>query len=172
MLSSIFVLNMKKVRASILLVVLFFLTLQSCKKTEYEFEVENTQLYPDNAGKVKVKSEEQYVSILYANLFQQALGANELARIVRCIHAVGDKDLVHEVLISNFMNRPEVQLPTVQEMNENPDLFIENTYKRFFVRKPTEAEKTWFRNYLKTHPMVRPELVYYAFALSNEYQFY
>ena len=146
--------------------------LVSCKKTEYVYQIENENLYPDNAGKVKVKSDEQFVSILYANLFQEALGANELVRVVRCIRANGDKDLIHEVLVSNFMNRPDVQLPEAEFMRANPDSFVVETYKRFLVRYPTEAEKTWFRNYINTHPTVTPEIVYSSFAISNEYQFY
>jgi hypothetical protein len=146
--------------------------LGSCKKTEYVYQIENENLYPDNAGKVKVKSDEQFVSILYANLFQEALGANELVRVVRCIRANGDKDLIHEVLVSNFMNRPDVQLPEAEFMRANPDSFVVETYKRFLVRYPTEAEKTWFRNYINTHPTVTPEIVYSSFAISNEYQFY
>jgi hypothetical protein len=146
--------------------------LVSCKKTEYVYQIENENLYPDNAGKVKVKSDEQFVSILYANLFQEALGANELVRVVRCIRANGDKDLIHEVLVSNFMNRADVQLPEAEFMRANPDSFVVETYKRFLVRYPTEAEKTWFRNYINTHPTVTPEIVYASFAISNEYQFY
>ena len=46
------------------------------------------------------------------------------------------------------------------------------TYKRFLVREPTEAETTYFKNYINSDPNVTPELVYFAFALSNEYLFY
>jgi hypothetical protein len=92
--------------------------------------------------------------------------------VVRCIRANGDKDLIHEVLVSNFMNRPDVQLPEAEFMRSNPDSFVVETYKRFLVRYPTEAEKTWFRNYINTHPTVTPEIVYSSFAISNEYQFY
>ena len=31
-------------------------------------------------------------------------GSNELVEITRCIESVGDKEVVHEVIISNFMN--------------------------------------------------------------------
>jgi hypothetical protein len=75
-------------------------------------------------------------------------------------------------LISNFFNDAGVQLPTVAEMNTNPDGFIEETYKRFFVRLPNEAEKTWVRNFIQSNPYMTPELVFFAFALSNEYQYY
>jgi hypothetical protein len=57
-------------------------------------------------------------------------------------------------------------------MRQDPEAFITETYKRFFVRVPTEAEKTYMINYINSHPEVTPEHVYYAFAISNEYYFY
>ena len=50
--------------------------------------------------------------------------------------------------------------------------FVFETYKRFLIREPTEAEVTYFRNYITSDPNVSPELVYFSFALSNEYLFY
>lgn len=145
----------------------------SCKKKEtYEYQITPQNLYPTNAGKVKLKTDGQYVSILYANLFQTALSSNELFRITQCIESVGDKDLVREVIISNFMNKSDVILPTNEEMRADIDAFLEATYERFYVRKMTEAERTWFRNYIESNPNVTPELVYFSFALSNEYLFY
>ena len=43
--------------------------------------------------RTKLKTPGQYISILYANLFQQALSANELVEITRCIESVGDKEI-------------------------------------------------------------------------------
>lgn len=147
--------------------------LASCKKKDdYEYQITPQNLYPTNAGKVKLKTDGQYVSILYANLFQTALSSNELFRITQCIESVGDKELVREVIISNFMNKSDVILPTNEEMRADIDAFLEATYERFYVRKMTEAERTWFRNYIESNPNVTPELVYFSFALSNEYLFY
>lgn len=147
--------------------------LASCKKKEdYEYQITPQNLYPTNAGKVKLKTDGQYVSILYANLFQTALSSNELFRITQCIESVGDKELVREVIISNFMNESDVIIPTNEEMREDIDAFLEATYERFYVRKMSEAERTWFRNYIESNPNVTPELIYFSFALSNEYLFY
>ena len=46
----------------------------------------------------------QYISILYANLFQTALSSNELVEITNCIESIGDKEVAHEIVLSNFMN--------------------------------------------------------------------
>jgi hypothetical protein len=149
------------------------LTLGGCRKEpEPLFQLNDVTLYPTGAGKNKMKTMEQYVAILHANLFQTALSANEIFDINEVIESIGDKDLAREVLISNFMNKPGVILPTVAEMNADKDKFIEDTYIRFYVRFPTEAEKTYLRNFITANPFMTPEMVYMSFALSNEYMFY
>lgn len=149
------------------------LGLSSCQKDDANlYGVNNENLLPPGAGKTKIKSNEQYVSILYANLFQQALSANSLYDISKCIESIGDKDVAKEVIISNFMNKPNVQLPADSTMRNNVPQFVTDTYNRFLVRNPTEAEKTWFTNFINANPNVTPELVYFSFALCNEYQYY
>jgi len=136
------------------------------------YEVNEVQLLPSNASKTKLKTDPQYVSILHANLFQTALSSGDIFQVSQCIQSIGDKGLAREVIISNFMNRPEVQLPTNAEMRADVDRFITETYNRFLVRNPTEAERQWFKNYISTHPNVTPELVYFSFSLTDEYLFY
>lgn len=147
------------------------LSIMGCKKPAV-YEVNPESVYPPNAEKDKLKSEEQFISILYANLFQKALSANELLEITDVIFSIGDKDLAHEVVISNLMNKPDVILPSDSLMRADIDAFMDETYERFLVRDPTEAELTWFRNFLENNPDVSAELVYFAFALSNEYLYY
>jgi hypothetical protein len=143
------------------------------KKTEYQ--VVNTDSYGDNLNKNKAKSNIEYHSILTTNLFQKPSSVNELSRTDRVIQSCGDKSLIHEVIISNYMNSSQVKLPTRRFMLDSTERFIEETYVRFFIRRPTEAERTWFRNYInanKSNPNFSPELVYTAFAASDEYFFY
>jgi hypothetical protein len=148
------------------------LSFNGCKKDPSLFEVNSLDVLPPNAGKTKLKTNEQYVAILYANLFQTALSANQIFRISECIQSIGDKEIAREVIISNFMNKPGVIMPTEAEMRGNLDIFITETYVRFLVRNPTEAEKVWFTNFIEGDPNVNPELVYFSFALCNEYMYY
>lgn len=148
----------------------------SCKKKDVNtYEVVNTPAYGDNLNKDKSKSNIEFHSILNTNLFQKPLSINELSRIDRVIQSCGDKTLINEVIISNYMNSPAVRLPSRKMMTDSTERFIEETFIRFFIRRPTEAEKTWFTNYInanKGNPNFRPELVYTAFAASDEYMFY
>ena len=156
-----------------MLVVLFT---TSCTKAEEKgpdtYGVYPITTLPPNAGKSKVKTDQQYVAILHANLFQLALSANQIFEVSQCIESIGDKELAREVIISNFMNKSGVIMPSDAEMRADLRTFIINTYERFLVRKPTEAEITYFSNYIKANPNVNPELVYFAFSLSNEYLYY
>jgi hypothetical protein len=150
------------------------LSLPACKKVidPDQYEVNEVKLYSSISDKTKLKSQEQFVSILYTNLFQQTLSGNKLVQINNCLESIGDKELGREVLISNFMNKPNVQLPSDSIMRSNPREFVLNTYERFFVRLPSEAEVTWMVNYIESKPQLSAELVYFSFALSNEYLYY
>jgi hypothetical protein len=142
-----------------------------CRK-ERIYEVNEVQLRAPSANKDKLKTSEEYVAILHANLFQTALSANEVYQLAQCIESIGDKELAREVIISNFMNKPGVIIPTDEVMRADIDVFTRAYVCRFLVRTPSEAELTWFRNYITADPNVTPELIYFSFALSDEYLFY
>ena len=163
----------------ICLLIILGTTVSGCKKdkeTDRMFNVNEIGLLPPNAGKTKQKTNEQFVAILYANLFQKALSANQIFDISQCMESIGDQEIAREVVISNFMNKPGTIIPTKAQMAANLNGFIVDTYNRFLVRNPTEAEKTYFNNYLTAHitpaDTLLPELVYFSFALSNEYMYY
>ena len=130
------------------------------------------ELDASNAEKDRVKSIDQWITILYADLFGEALGSAELFEVKQAFFSVGDQDIARATLVSNFMQDANVQLPDAGVMVQDPDGFIDDTYVRFLVRYPTEAERTWMRNYLASNPTMTPELVYTAFALSEEYLHY
>lgn len=148
--------------------------LSSCKKqeTKYEYAVNNENILPANVSKTRLKTTDQYVSILYANLFQKALAANSLFAISQCFDSVGDQILARQILIANLMKKPGVIIPTNNDMNADMDKFITETYVRFYVRNPTESEKEYLKKTIKADPNITAELVYISFALSDEYMYY
>lgn len=155
--------------------VLSVVFMMACKKNNAKFEVVQVPSSGDNLNKDKSKSNIEFHSILSTNLFQKPMSINELTRLDRVIQSCGDKTLINEVIISNYMNASAVRLPSRAMMIDSTERFIEETYIRFFIRRPTQAEKTWFINFInanKSNPNFRPELVYTAFAASDEYMFY
>lgn len=166
---------------SFLIISLIFL-LYSCKKNTQVinqkivdnviYEVGNEVIYQDNSEKNKQKSNTQYISILYANLFQTPISTSDLTDLSEVRIAVGDKQVVDELIINNYINDTNVQIPTNQTMRNDIEQFVEDTYIRFFLRLPNAYEKHFLKNTIESDPDLTPELIYSAFATSNEYKFY
>lgn len=155
------------------LLMVMTLALFACKKeVSVNYEVVNQQANDIIIDKNKAKTDMQYIAIVYANLFQKALPINQQFATQNVIQSVGDRSLVYEVIISNYMNTTGTVLPELVAMKANPEQFIIDTYKRFYLRIPTELEKSYFINYFERNPSVTPELVYTSFAASDEYLFY
>lgn len=154
------------------LLLLASLSLPSCRERSYVYEVDLIAAQPINLSGKKEKTPEQYITVLYANLFQKAMSPNELVRCTDLVRSIGDKQVAYETIVSKFMNNPAIVLPSAAYMQADPEQFVIDTYRRFFIRLPSEAEKTWLVQYIKTHPELTPERVYYSFAISNEYYFY
>jgi hypothetical protein len=144
----------------------------SCKESYVVYGVEDLEITPVNAGKDKAKSDAQYISVLYTNMFQAAIGPNQMLQAQNAIESIGDKQVAYDILVSKYMNDPDVKLPTNASMREDPETFVRNTYKRFLIRQPTEAELQWMINYIVSRPFLTSELVYFSFATSNEHFHY
>jgi hypothetical protein len=76
------------------------------------------------------------------------------------------------MLVSKYMNDPDVKIPSESSMRDDPEAFVRDTYTRFLVRQPTEAELQWMINFIESRPSLTPELVYFSFATSNEHVHY
>jgi hypothetical protein len=166
--------NMRVLDSGRLLVLTFFLllTISSCRKDIYVYEIDDLTILPVNSQKIKPKTITQYISILYTNFFQRAISPNAMLQAQKAIESIGDKQIAFDILVSKYMNDSRVILPTAQAMRDDPEKFVRETYRRFLVREPTEAELSWMLNYIRSRPDVMPEHFYFAFATSNEHFHY
>ncbi len=146
--------------------------LLSCQKEYIVYGIEDVDIRPVNSEKDKAKTNSQYISILYTNMFQTAIGPNQMLQALNAIESIGDKQVAYDILVSKYMNDPDVKLPSTDSMRADPESFVRDTYKRFLVRQPTEAELQWMINYIESRPALTPELIYFSFATSNEHFHY
>ena len=114
----------------------------------------------------------EVISIAYTDLFGSTLSPDELSNLATAYQAFGDKRLVIDMIILNFLNEPNVQVPTDTEMRADIESFVREAYNRFFVRQPTAFEEWFVSDIIRDDATVTPELVYYAFMTSNEYRYY
>lgn len=145
----------------------------SCKRNvEVVYDVNNVDVYETKAQKIKAKNEAEYISILYTNMFQNAISPSTLYQTQNVLYSIGDQSVAKELLLSNYFNLPGLNIPTNDYMRGNLETFIVQTYKRFMLRSPSQSEIYYFVNYIKNNPNVTVEMVYTAFAASDEYGFY
>ncbi len=163
---------MKIIRYSGLVFFFLLIITIACKEEQYVYEVNEVEVNPNNSGKNKEKSVSQFISILYANMYQKALSPDDLVEITELIASIGDKKIAYETVLAKMITDPDIKIPTNGEMRSNIEQFVIETYKRFYVRLPTEAEKTYLTNYIESNPDVTPILVYFSFATANEYNYY
>lgn len=164
---------MHSFKDNFILILLATLALASCtKEKKVTFGVVPAVIYEDKAKKTKRKSDAEYISILYTNLYQSPISPNQLYKTQNIIFSIGDRTVASELVLSNYFNTQTLQIPTDASMRSNIDSFVVNTYKRFYLRYPSEGEKTFFNNYISNNTNVTVEMVYTAFATSDEYQFY
>lgn len=144
----------------------------SCKEEVYEvYEVNPIEVLPVNAEKDKPKTDAQYISVLYTNLYQVPIGPSTMLEAQDALASVGDKQIAYDMLVSKYMTT-DIEIVTEEEMRGDPETFVRDTYKRFLVRQPTEAELAWMIFFIESHPDLTPRMAYMAFATSNEHFHY
>ena len=154
--------------------------LSSCKKEVEEtiiysnviYGVNDVKVYTSNAEKTKQKSPELLLSIMYSDIFNQGISTNKLLEISELSTSNGDKTMFIEMVFSQFLSDPLANVPTNAQMRADLDLFIEESYIRFFQRKPSKYEKIYLKSLISGDSNITVENVFTSFVLSNEYYFY
>jgi len=162
----------------LLLFPLLFAT--SCQKTlvketvydEVIYQLDTLPVYSSNLEKNREKSDIQFISILYADLFGKAIAGNITGELSELKLSFGDKVTLNQMLVSAFINDPDIKMPDNQEMRNDPEKFVRDLYRKFYLRNPTAYEKYYLVKLINDDPGLTVEHFYTAFALSNEYSFY
>ena len=156
--------------------VIFFLLLiafSSCvKEKQYQYEVNPVTLPENTSGKTNQKSTVEFISIAYTDLFNTTIPQSKLINLSVAYSSFGDLKVIEERIIRNFLNDPTVSIPASISVSGDTALFITNSYKKFYNREPSELEKYYWKQLIKTNPAVSPLLVYYGLMTSDEYRFY
>ena len=119
------------------------------------YQMDTVAVYQTAAQKVKQKTALQFLSILYADLFNKAIPSSELNDLDNLTLAFGDKGLITELYLTKYMQRGDVILPTNEEMRANTEAFIEDAFIRFYLRNPTAYEKRCKQNNGECCPLTR-----------------
>ena len=164
--------NMLSFKPLTIIVLITSLLISCTREINVDYGVNDVAVYETKAQKHKAKNEAEYIAILYTNLKQEAISPNLLYQTQNVMYSIGDQNVAKEMLLSNYFNSQNLKIPSDVEMRLNVEQFVIATYKRFLLRLPSEAEKQWFIRYIENNSNVTVEMVYTAFAASDEYGFY
>ena len=146
--------------------------LAGCQDDQPMYELEEVKARQAAGSKERLKTETEFFSILYIDLFDEAIGQATLQEQNKLYLGIGDKQVATELIIRTYLNDPQVQLPPPSALESNPAQFIADTYQKLYLRQPTEYEKRFWADFLAEHPEVSVRQVYYAFLTADEYKFY
>lgn len=154
----------------ILLLATFFLT--SCKKEiSNVYEIDPVYIQ-QNGQKGNLKSDLQFISIAYADLFGRQAKTDELNTMLDAYNSMGDKALIIDLMIRSLITQPGVIAETQAQMQTDPETFIQKSFHRFFIRNATEMEVWYFKKLIETESQLLPEDLYYVLMSAEEYRYY
>jgi hypothetical protein len=149
------------------------LILLSCTKEEVnQYKVDTVTLYNSASEKKNLKTDAQFLSILYTDLFGISITAQEMTILVNSYNSLGDKSLVIDMLTKSMLVSPEANIPTETEMRSNAESFINDAFKRFYVREASPQEVWFFTNLIGNDADLMPVDIYYSMFTANEYRYY
>ncbi|MCB0846500.1 MAG: hypothetical protein KDE26_24795, partial [Bacteroidetes bacterium] len=126
---------------------LIVLVLSACKSTDdlYIYEVNEVEVTQPGIDKNSPKTDLEFISLAYSDLFGKTISNDDLNRMVLSYNALGNKSIIADLLIRNMLNSPQADVPSAQEMRNDIEGFITDTFKKFYVREPGEYELWYFR---------------------------
>jgi len=150
------------------------LMLFSCKKEKkVTYHVNNVNITQNSANKDHLKSTIEFISIAYSDIFGTVISTNKLAELSQIYKAFGDKKLIEQMVIKNFLNEPSIQIAQIDRSSESTiQNFVTDGYKKLFNRTPDEYELWFVTDMIQKDTALTAELIYFSLMTANEYRYY
>ena len=146
----------------------------SCKKEKnVTYQLNDVTIENNTANKDHLKSTTEFISIAYSDIFGTVISTNKLADLTRIYKAFGDKKLIEQMVIKNFLNEPSIPIPQIDRSSINTiNSFVLNIYTKLFNRTPDEYELWFISNMIENDTDLTSELIYFSLMTANEYRYY
>lgn len=157
-----------RVRPAALLLCLTLFVFSCKKKQEYVYDVNDETISAAGVQKPNVKSNTEFISIAHTDVMGTTVSAGNLNELKTQYLAFGDKGVVEDLIIRNFMNKSGNTIPT--SIGNDKKAFITNAYKKVYNRVPNEYEIYYLTDLLNKNSSITAEMFYYSLMTSNEYR--
>jgi hypothetical protein len=132
------------------------------------YEVNDETISAAGVQKPNVKSNTEFISIAHTDVMGTTVSAGNLNELKTQYLAFGDKGVVEDLIIRNFMNKSGNTIPT--SIGADKKAFITNAYKKVYNRVPNEYEIFYLTDLLNKNSSITAEMFYYSLMTSNEYR--
>lgn len=130
-------------------------------------------LSPSSEGdKTELKDDLQFMSIAYRDLFNEEVPPDVLQTMRKAYISFGDKELVIDEVVQSLLTAPGLVFPSTDDIQNDPNSFVTDTYKKFLLRNPTSFELAYWEGQLDQYPNITAQEVYYVFMTCQEYKYY
>jgi hypothetical protein len=152
---------------------IFALIFASCAKDATKiYDINKQQISLTNIDKSAQKKDLEFISNAHNDLFGTPINSQMLNATLIDLAASNDRKLVTDLIIRQLLNRADLPIPTNVSMRNDLDLFVKNTYKRFFHRDPNPFEALKMRQFIENEAATTPVMVWYSFLTSDEYRYF
>ena len=157
-----------------LIFIFSILLLFSCKKEKnVKYQLNDVTIENNRANKDHLKSTTEFISIAYSDIFGTVISINKLADLTKIYKAFGDKKLIEQMVIKNFLNEPSIQIPQIDRSSASTiNTFTQNMYIKLYNRTPDEYELWFISNMIENDTDLTSELIYFSLMTANEYRYY
>jgi len=157
-----------------LIILCSLLILLSCHKEKNAiYELNDVTIEQNSSNKEHLKTTTEFISIAYSDIFGTVITTSKLSDLSRIYSAFGDKKLIEEMVIKNFLNEPSIQIPqidrnSISTINE----FVNSTYRKLYNRNPDAYELWFISDMIQEDTDLTSELIHFSLMTANEYRYY
>ena len=157
-----------------LIFIFSILLLFSCKKEKkITYQLNDVTIENNTANKDHLKSTIEFISIAYSDIFGTVISTNKLVELSQIYKAFGDKKLIEQMVIKNFLNEPSIQIPQIDRSSSGTiNIFVQNMYTKLYNRTPDEYELWFVTDMIQKDTDLTSELIYFSLMTANEYRYY
>ena len=157
-----------------LILIFSILLLFSCKKgKKITYQLNDVTIENNTANKDHLKSTIEFISIAYSDIFGTVISTNKLAELSQIYKAFGDKKLIEQMVIKNFLNEPSIQISQIDRSSIGGiNSFVQSAYTKLYNRIPDEYELWFVTDMIQKDTDLTSELIYFSLMTANEYRYY
>lgn len=142
------------------------------KEVDYLYEVNPVAVQSPGSIKSNAKSTVEFLTIAWADLFGTQIPQQELSKLNTVYVAFGDKKMIEDRILLNFLSKSGVQIPAQTNVAGDTVLYINNTYKKLFNRDANAFEQYYLKEQIRLNASMTSKVIWYALMTSNEYRYY